>query len=81
MMVFFDTCKNSIRTIPVLQHDTDRPEDLNTEQEDHAADEVRYACMSRPYIATKKTVDKEKRFTDYVPPKGVAEPAGDWVAY
>jgi hypothetical protein len=46
----FDTCKDFIRTVPVLQHDPDKPEDLNTEQEDHAADECRYACVSRPYI-------------------------------
>lgn len=50
-MVFcFHTCRDSIRTIPVLQHDPDKPEDLDTEQEDHAADEWRYACASRPYI-------------------------------
>jgi hypothetical protein len=46
----FSTCTDSIRTIPVLQHDKDKPEDLDTEGEDHAADEWRYACMSRPYI-------------------------------
>jgi hypothetical protein len=48
----FETCLDSIRTIPVLQHDPDRAEDLNTEQEDHAADDWRYACMSRPWIPT-----------------------------
>lgn len=50
MIVCFETCTDSIRTIPLLQHDPDRPEDLDTEQEDHAADEWRYACMSRPYV-------------------------------
>jgi len=49
MLVFFNTCRDSIRTIPILQHDADKLEDLDTQQEDHAADEVRYACMSRPY--------------------------------
>lgn len=51
MLVTFDTCRDFIRTIPVLQHDPDRPEDVDTESEDHAADEARYACMSRPWIA------------------------------
>lgn len=51
MIFFFATCKDSIRTIPMLQHDSGRPEDLDTDGEDHAADEVRYACMSRPYVA------------------------------
>ncbi len=46
---FFDTCVDSIRTLPALQHDPDRMEDVDTEGEDHAPDEIRYACMSRPY--------------------------------
>jgi hypothetical protein len=50
MIFTFSTCKDSIRTIPALQHDSDRPEDLDTDGEDHAADEWRYACMSRPYV-------------------------------
>lgn len=53
MIYTFSTCLDSIRTIPVLQHDPDRPEDLDTDMEDHAGDEWRYACMSRPYV--KKT--------------------------
>jgi hypothetical protein len=46
----FDTCRDFIRTIPVLQHDQLRPEDLDTDGEDHVADEARYGCMSRPWI-------------------------------
>jgi hypothetical protein len=49
MIYTFSTCVDSIRTIPALQHDLDKPEDLDTDGEDHAADEWRYACMSRPY--------------------------------
>jgi hypothetical protein len=48
MIYCFDTCRDSIRTIPVLQHDPDNPEDM-ADGEDHCADEWRYACMSRPY--------------------------------
>lgn len=51
-LFFFSTCVAAIRTIPLLQHDQDRPEDLDTSAEDHAADSVRYACMSRPWIAS-----------------------------
>lgn len=50
MMYFFSTCADAIRTLPALQHDMDRPEDVDTDSEDHAPDEIRYACMSRPYI-------------------------------
>ena len=58
MLVVFSTCADTIRTLPVLQHDVNRPEDLDTDAEDHAADDVRYGCMSRPWTATKpKTRD------------------------
>jgi len=50
MIVAFSTCVDSIRTIPVLQHDPDKPEDLDTTAEDHAADDWRYGCMSRPWV-------------------------------
>lgn len=53
MIYCFDTCVDSIRTIPTLQHDTKKPEDLDTSSEDHAADDWRYACMSRPYSRPK----------------------------
>jgi hypothetical protein len=51
MIYAFDTCVDSIRTIPSLQHSAIRPEDLDTDGEDHAADEWRYGCMSRPWAA------------------------------
>ncbi|HEV2364719.1 MAG TPA: terminase family protein [Caulobacteraceae bacterium] len=48
MLFVFSTCRDFIRTVPVMQHDPDRPEDLDTGGEDHIADETRYACLSRP---------------------------------
>ena len=50
MLYFLDCCEDSIRTIPVLQHDEDNPEDLDTDAEDHAYDETRYAVMARPWL-------------------------------
>lgn len=50
LLYFLDCCEDSIRTIPTLQVDEKNPEDLDTEGEDHAADETRYACMGRPWI-------------------------------
>ena len=32
-----------------MQHDETHPEDIDTDMEDHAADDWRYACMSRPW--------------------------------
>lgn len=49
MLYVSDQCEDTIRTLPVLQHDEDNQEDLDTDGEDHAADEIRYACMSRPW--------------------------------
>jgi hypothetical protein len=49
MMYLFETCTDLIRTLPLMQHDKHRPEDINTKQEDHAVDELRYASMSRSY--------------------------------
>ena len=48
MMYVFKNCKAFIRTIPLLQYDDRKVEDLDTEGEDHVADEVRYFLMSRP---------------------------------
>ena len=50
MLYFLECCDDSIRTIPTLQHDEKNEEDLDTEGEDHAADETRYAVMSRPWV-------------------------------
>lgn len=49
MIYFMENCTEAIRTLPAVQHDEDNPEDVNTDGEDHAPDEIRYACMSRPY--------------------------------
>lgn len=63
MIYCFSTCTDSIRTIPALQHDPDKPEDLDTDGEDHAADEWRYACMSRPYQPVKAEDKPKDRLT------------------
>ena len=59
MMYVFKTCKSFIRTIPLLVYDEHKVEDLDTDGEDHIADETRYFCMSRPITPRKKTVNKE----------------------
>jgi hypothetical protein len=77
MIVFFSTCKDSIRTIPALQHDPSNVEDVMTDSEDHAADQVRYACMSRPYVPTpeKPKVDPTGGYRPYREIK----PNKDWM--
>jgi len=50
MIYFMDNCIDAIRTLPALQHDENHIEDIDENCEDHAPDEIRYACMSRPYF-------------------------------
>lgn len=47
-LVVFSTCRALIRTLPEAIHDELNPEDVDTTGEDHAIDELRYGCMSRP---------------------------------
>jgi hypothetical protein len=48
-----------------MQHDADRPEDMDTEGEDHVADADRYAFVSRPWM----TAPEEK--PPPLPPGGI----------
>lgn len=59
MMYIFNSCKAFIRTIPLLQYDEHRVEDLDTDGEDHVADEVRYFLMSRPIKPRKAALPDE----------------------
>ena len=59
MMYFFSNCKAAIRTLPLLLYDEHKVEDLDTDGEDHAADDIRYMCMSRP-IQPRKAVEPSK---------------------
>lgn len=61
MLFCFSTCKDFIRTVPVLQHDQNRAEDLDTDAEDHAADDGRYACLSRAWIKSLPKDDGKRR--------------------
>jgi hypothetical protein len=48
MLLFAANNTHLIRTLPAMQHDDTDLEDINSDLEDHAVDELRYACMSRP---------------------------------
>lgn len=57
MLYVFNTCRAFVSVFPSLPHDERRMEDLDTASEDHIADEVRYACMSRPWATKRQVVD------------------------
>lgn len=67
MLYFLECCDDTIRTLPTLQHDEKNPEDLDTEAEDHAADETRYACTSRPWVPKEKPVAAPLRINPALP--------------
>jgi len=49
-------CKDWIRTVPNLVHDELNVEDINTDGEDHAGDDTRYAVMTRPQASREAEV-------------------------
>ena len=57
-MYVFTNCKEFRRTIPLMMYDLVKPEDLDSDLEDHQADECRYFLMSRPIKPIVK-VEKE----------------------
>jgi len=79
MLVVFSTCTDFIRTVPYLQHDPDRPEDVMTDAEDHEADCCRYACLSRPYVQVSEK-PKPEDVSGYAVLHKSTE-AGDWRTY
>ena len=62
-MYVFEGCDAFIRTIPEMQFHRTIPEDLDSEREDHVADEWRYLCMSRP-IAPLRPVEERGFLND-----------------
>lgn len=69
---FFNTCVHSIRTLPILTHSRTKPEDVDTNAEDHAYDALGYLCLARPYAPQKK---KENVWRDTYRQK---EEASEW---
>lgn len=62
-MYVFDNCKSFIRIIPLMMYDQTKPEDLDSDLEDHIADEWRYMCMSRP-VKPLRPVEKKTILSD-----------------
>ncbi len=58
------TCPNLERTLPVLVRDEKHPEDIDTTQEDHAADAARYSLTS-VYAPTVKEKEKPRLQQEY----------------
>ena len=50
----FNTCREFIRTVPNLPYSQKKPEDVDSDAEDHVYDECRYVCMDHPVYPTRK---------------------------
>ena len=50
MLYIFRTCREFLRTLPTLQYSKTYPEDVDSDLEDHIADETRYLCMMVPML-------------------------------
>jgi hypothetical protein len=48
LLYVFSSCPHMIRTLPALVYDETDVEDVDTDGEDHAYDELRYICMKNP---------------------------------
>lgn len=60
MIYFFkDKCPNIIRTLPELKYDSTNPEDVDTRQEDHLYDALKYFLMSNPIAARQNKLVKQ----------------------
>lgn len=62
-MYVFNTCTDWIRTVPNLPYSLTKPEDIDTDAEDHAYDDTRYFLMAHP-IAAKTTRTRRLREFD-----------------
>jgi hypothetical protein len=53
MLLLTTNCIAGIQAIPQAMADENKPEDVDKVGEDHVCDEIRYACMSRPWKVAK----------------------------
>ena len=63
MLYFFENCRNMIRTLPQLGYDPTRPEDVNTGQEDHLYDAMKYFLMSDPIAPRQKEGPRHREYS------------------
>lgn len=67
MLYYFCNLHHTLRTIPSLQHDESKPEDVDTDMEDHIYDSDRYALMSRPLVTDAKIEDHQIVIQPHMP--------------
>ena len=68
---FFPNCRNIIRTLPLLQYDEKRPNDVRSEPHEltHAPDALRGFCVYRTYGGTEPAAPARVKLIDRLEPK------------
>lgn len=61
----FKTCRDFLRTVPVLPYSKTKSEDIDTDAEDHIYDEMRYFAMARPLPLQAKHTPKPAVFDPF----------------
>ena len=61
----FNTCRDWIRTVPNLPYSLKKPEDVDTDAEDHAFDETKYFLMDRPVVPKPKRTRTPQPFDPF----------------
>ena len=64
MLYIFSGCREFLRTVPTLQYSATHPEDVDSDMEDHIADETRYLCMMVPMLPAEVTRRSARRIFD-----------------
>ncbi len=64
MLYVFSNCAAFLRTFPALQYSRISPEDVDSDGEDHIADETRYLCMLVPMTGERVTSPRMVRVYD-----------------
>ena len=65
MLYVFNTCQDWIRTVPNLPYSQTKPEDVDTNAEDHSYDETKYFLMAHPLATSKAKKPKPKVYDPY----------------
>jgi hypothetical protein len=79
MVVVFSTCVYTIMTIPALKNDDARPEEHDSDMEDHPSDDVLNGFMSRPWVKVPVQKNSGSDRTGYSSRED-AESIDDWRA-
>lgn len=73
-LLVFRSCPNLIRTLPMLAYDKVRPEDVDTDLEDHAYDALRYLLTGTVPIKTLQ----QRQLDEYVQRKAQRSPLAEY---